>query len=62
MFPVKCDCGADVPPENEQRVCAFQVEQDECAPDYKGAIFCDCCDNCRAECHAALIQCKTIEE
>jgi hypothetical protein len=51
---MKCDCGNELPAENEQRVCAYQVDPGV-VPDYQGAIFCSCCDKCRAECHAALI-------
>lgn len=53
---MKCEhCGAPVPEDNVQRVCAYQVDWETAVPDYKGALFCDCCDKCRSECHDALL-------
>lgn len=48
-------CGQPVPEENIQRVCAYQFDPDTCDLDHKNSIFCNCCDNCRAQCNAAKI-------
>lgn len=49
-------CGqVEVPENNKDRVCAFQIEIDVPVPDYKGAITCNCCDLCRENCHEALL-------
>lgn len=55
---MKCeteDCDKDCPEINQGRVCAYQVSYDHPEEDYKGAITCNCCDECRAECHVALL-------
>lgn len=49
---MECEnCGAPVPEDNINRVCAYQVDWETPDPNYKGAITCSCCDKCRADCH-----------
>lgn len=56
------NCGADIPEDNVDRVCAYQVDYDTCAPDYKGAITCNCCDSCRNKCHEGLFENQKEEQ
>lgn len=53
----KCEhCGCIVPDDNVERVCAYQVDYDTPVPNYKGALTCTCCDQCRASCHEVLLK------
>lgn len=48
----------NIPEDNIQRVCAYQIDHEvELGhKGYWGAIFCDCCDNCRQLCHEGLFE------
>lgn len=52
---MKCDsCMEEVPEDNINRVCAYQLEEN--CLDYKGALTCNCCDKCRNYCHEGLFE------
>lgn len=54
---VVCEnCGKDVPEDNTDRVCAYQVDNGPgIIMDYALYPKCNCCDKCRQECTNAVI-------
>lgn len=56
---MKCEndnCENEVPEDNENRVCAYQLDVDNPNPYYKNALTCNCCDKCRELCHRGLFE------
>jgi MinD superfamily P-loop ATPase len=57
---LKCDndhCKNDVPLENEDRVCAYQLDFliETSKFGYRNYPTCNCCDACRQHCNEAAI-------
>lgn len=63
---MKCeweDCGRECPERNIGRICAYQVTNEPMDEDnYQGAVSCNCCDHCRAECHAGLLEETNLQQ
>jgi hypothetical protein len=60
MLLLKCDndhCKNDVPLENEEVVCAYQIDPSVARSrfGYKGYATCNCCNKCRQVCNEAAL-------
>ncbi len=56
---MKCDnnyCEEQVPEDNIDMICAYQLDYLTPNPDYKNCLTCNCCNKCRQECHEGLFE------
>lgn len=56
---LKCDndgCENEVPEDNIDRVCAYQLDHDTPNQDFRGLPTCNCCNKCRDLCHEGLFE------
>ncbi len=60
---MKCEnqyCNNECPEDNEDRVCAYQIDDLTPCPDYKNVPTCNCCDKCREVCRQGKFEEENI--